>query len=80
MRESEKQLEIYKYTEACNRRIDELLKPIHSRCENASSTRIANKIWNVEFDRIKKKVLLTVPWGLRPYVIYQVNNFWKLDF
>jgi hypothetical protein len=80
MRESEKQLEIKKYTEACNRRIDELLKPIHKRCENAATIRLSRRIWNLELDKIKKRVLMTVPWGLRPYVIYQVNRYWKLDF
>lgn len=80
MRESEKALEIYKYTEACNRRINELMQPIHRRCKNAPSIKVSNRIWNWELDRIKKRVLMTVPWGLRPYVTYQVNSYWRLPF
>lgn len=80
MKESEKALEIYIYSKNCNRIIDELMKPIHRRCEKAPSIRTSNRIWNYELDRIKKRVLMTVPWGLRPYVTYQVNRYWKLDF
>lgn len=80
MRESEKALEIYKYTEACNRRINELMQPIHVRCENAPNARVSNKIWHYELDRIKKRVLMNVPWVLRPYVTYHVNSYWRLGF
>lgn len=65
-------------SEKCRDEIRELMKPIHRRCENASSIRMANRIYWDALELAKEIAYAKINPTVKPQVVYRVNWWYNL--